>query len=362
MKKTFTILILCFFSALYAQSRITINDTLIAYRNAVTEFDSQNYGMSLKFCEDAILYRKQLIEYQLNTLKTSLSAKRVHNAGDDIDDVLAVLKDRKETECINIISYYLKKFGAEHFENSISSLLEFIESSKEYPEAHKLIGDIYKLEGEYDFAEQYYKLALQNADVLDVPDEKYDILYELSEISRLKGDFERQESRLLNVLADDKNFLDGALTSAMKNTIRGNKKDSVEKFFMLYRADSYTSIKSYNLLSQYYSSLGEDERALTFASLCVITGFSKICSIIESRNPVYEYSDLETFFQETGFYSDIIEWGNENGIWESFNNLAELTLKMGYKNFARELLVVLAKFSPEVYWQKSAVLMLENMN
>lgn len=346
---------------LAAESKITLNDTLIAYRNAVSEFDKQNYGLSLKYCEDAILYRRQYIEYQLDTLKKSLSAKRVNAVGDKIDDVLAILKERKENECISIISYYTKKYGSDFFGNSISRLLSFIESSAVYPEAHKLIGDIYKLEGEYEFAEQYYTLAISNSNVLDVPEEKYEILYELSEISRLQGDLPKMETRLLNVLAEDKNFLDNALTSSMQNTIRGNKKDSMEKFFKLYRADSYKCIKAYNELAQYYENLGENERALKFASLCVITSFSKISSIIKSRNSSYEYENMNTFFQEACFYEDIIIWGSENEVWESFNNLAKLTLKLGYKNFARELLVVLSQFSPEVYWQKDAVLMLENM-
>lgn len=344
------------FSA-FCKDRVTLNDTLISYRNAITEFDNQNYGLSLKYCEEAILYRRQLIEYQTETLKNSLGANRVRAVGDKIDDVLKILTERKENESISIINYYVKKFGIEHFDNSISSLQKFIESSKTFPEVHKIMGDIYRLEGEYEFAEEYYTSALSNASVLDIPEEKYEILYNLAEISRLQGDYNEMEVRLLNILTEDSNYKDDALISAIKNTINSDKADSVEKFFMLYRSDSFKCIKAYNQLCDYYYSLGENERALTFAALSVITSFTNICESIESRSSVYEYENLSTFFQECAFYDDIVEWGSNNGVWESFNNLARICIANGKKTFARELLTTLAQFSPVEYWQKDAVLM-----
>lgn len=363
MKKFFTIVLIFSLSiSIFCKERITLNDTLISYRNAITEFDNQNYGLSLKYCEEAILYRRQLIDFQIETLKNSLGANRVRAVGDKIDDVLKILNERKETESISIINYYIRKFGIERFDNSISNLQKFIESSKTFPEVHKLMGDIYQLEGEYEFAEEYYLSALSNASVLDVPEEKYEILYNLAELSRLQGDFNEMEIRLLNILTEDSNYKDSALINSMKNTIAANRKDSVEKLFKLYRADSFKCIKAYNLLCDYYYSVSEKDRALSFAALSVITSFTNICESIESRSSVYEYENLEKFFQECSFYEDIIEWGNDNGVWESFNNLAKICIETGNKVFARELLNSLAQFSPVVYWQKDAVLMLENLD
>ena len=361
MKKTVLFFILsglCL-SIFAADKKQNTDESIVAYRNAIEAMDAQDYGKALKYSEDAILYRKQRIEKQINTVKNSLSAKRVQAAGDRFDPVLNVLNNRKEYETADIINYYLKKKGKDYFEDSINNLLVFMENSKAFPEAHKVIGDIYKLEGEYQFAENYYLMALEKADVLDIPDEKYEILYMLADISRLEGDLSKMEVRLLNILAEDVNYRDVALKRSMIGTISADKKDSMEKFFNLYRADSYNSINAYNQLAEYYHSAGESAKALEFAALSTITSFSRIIDILYSRNSTYEYTDLASFYQEASFYDDVIEWGNKTSAWKSFNILARYSKEAGYKNFAQEFLRVIARYTPETYWQRDAVLLLE---
>ena len=363
MKKTvlFFILTTISISIFEADKKAKLDESVEAYRMAIEAMDAQDYGKALKYSEDAILYRKQRIENQINKLKNSLSAKRVQAAGDHLDPVLNVLNNRKEYETAGIIEYYIKKKGKDYFDNSVTKLLEYLEDSKDFPEAHKIIGDIYKLEGEYTYAEEYYTLALKRSDVLDIPDEKYEILYMLADISRLEGDLPKMETRLLNILAEDNNYRDSALKRSMKGTIASNKKDSMEKFFNLYRADSYNCIDAYNQLAEYYHNAGKLDMALDFACLAAITSFSRIIDILYSRNSVYEYENLEGFMQEASLYDDIIEWGSRNSAWKSFNILAAYSTEGGYTNFSKELLKVIARFTPEVYWQRDAVLQLENL-
>ena len=294
MKKILFIFILfsiCL-SLFAAEKNTKTDESVVAYRNAIEAMDAQDYGKALKYSEDAILYRRQRIENQINTVKNSLSAKRVQAAGDRFEPVLAVLENRKEYETAGIINYYLKKKGKDYFEDSITNLLIYLENSTAFPEAHKLIGDIYKLEGEYQFAEEYYLMALDKADVLDIPDEKYEILYMLADISRLEDDFPKMEVRLLNILSEDINYKDSALKRAMTGTISNNKNDSMEKFFNLYRADSYNSINAYNQLAEYYYNAKKLDKALDFSCLAAITSFTRIIEIITSRNSTYEYEGI----------------------------------------------------------------------
>ena len=344
-----------------AEKNKKTDESVVAYRNAIEAMDAQDYGKALKYSEDAILYRRQRIENQINTVKNSLSAKRVQAAGDRFEPVLAVLENRKEYETAGIINYYLKKKGKDYFEDSITNLLIYLENSTAFPEAHKLIGDIYKLEGEYQFAEEYYLMALDKADVLDIPDEKYEILYMLADISRLEDDFPKMEARLLNILSEDINYKDSALKRAMTRTISNNKNDSMEKFFNLYRADSYNSINAYNQLAEYYYNAKKLDKALDFSCLAAITSFTRIIEIITSRNSTYEYEGLASFFQEASMYDDVIEWGSRNSAWKSFNILAKYAAEKGSNNFSKALLRVIARYTPEVYWQRDAVLQLENM-
>ena len=356
---TFFLLSFNFFAA---GADIFGEQSLKEYRKAVEAFDEQDYGKALKYSENAILYRRQHIEKQIDMLKKSLSSKKVQMAGDSISSILKILESRKEKETISIINSYLKKKGNDYFNNSLQNLLDYMNASKVYPEAHKIIGVIYKLEGEYTFAEQYYNLALENSAVLDVPDEKYEILYMLADISRLKNDKEKMEIRLLNILTNDKNFKDKALKNAMQFVIKSEKDDSMAKFFNLYRADSYNSIDAYNQLAKYYYDEGALDKAIDFASLSVITSLTKTIEILQFRNSEYSYKDLETFFQEVSFYDDIIEWGNKYGVCQSFNIFALYAEKAGYKKFSRNLLKVLVQYMPDEYWQKNAVLIMSQID
>lgn len=362
MKKKFTISFFLFFLTIFsfADDKNSQNP-IYAYREALNYYENNDYGKALKYSEDAILYKKQKIESEVEILKSSLSSKAVKSAGDNINQILIILNERNEIKTINIINHYLEIKGTDFFDNSISKMLEYILGTKVYPEAQKLIGDIYKLEGEYDFAETYYQMALENKNYLDVPDEKYDILYMLSDISRLKGDENQMEIRLLNILTDDKIYNDNALKSAILDTIKTNKTSTVEKLFTLYRADNFFSLLAYNNLSEYYHEKGEKNKTLLFSTLFAVTSFTKIYETLKLRNFDYNYENLETFFQEASFYPDIVKWGSENNIWKSFNLLARYTNEYGYNIFAQELLKILAQYSPERYWQQEAVLQLEKL-
>ena len=365
MKKTvfFLSAFLMIFSAFAANPTASefAAQSINSYREALYSFDRMDYGSALKYSEDAILFRRQQVEKEMQVLNDSLSAKRVRDAGDSIFAVLEVLEDRKERESIRIISSYIKKKGADYFDNSITNLRSYMGSMIQYPEAHKLIGDIYRLEGEYTFAEDYYLLALSNADVLDVPDDRFEILYSLAEISRLQNDFPKMETRLLNIIAQDSVYKDNALKQAMLRTIRMNRPDSMEKFFTLYRADSPYSLEAYTKLAEYYYNEGVLDSALHFAALAVLCAFTRISAAIESRNSNYEYTQLSDFFQEFAYYDDISEWAGRNFIWKNFNFLARLAKEDGCDVFSRSLLSVIVRWCPERYWQNEAVLLLESM-
>ena len=363
MKKSvcFLLSIFCFSLIFCAERKSIENESIKAYRNALTAFDDMDYGKALKYSEDAILFRRQQIDNELEKLKKSLSSKRVHSAGDSISAIVDVLNERNENESAAIINSYLKKKGEAYFDNSMQKLMNYMASAKVFPEAQKIIGDVYKLEGEYQFAEEYYSLALKNADVLDIPDEKYEILYMLADISRLEGDLPKMEIRLMNILAEDKTYKDAALKRSMIGTISANKNDSMTKFFNLYRANSYNCIDAYNQLAEYYHEANRNDKALEFAALAAITSLTRINEILISRNSIYEYENIEGFMQEASYYQDIIEWGNKNSAWKSFNILANYSTEAGYKNFSKALLRVIARYTPETYWQRDAVLQLEHM-
>lgn len=345
---------------LFAQSKITA-DYVTSYRQALSYFDSKEYGKSLRYAEDAIRLKKQHVEKEAKKLENSLATRQVKAVGDEIDDIIKVLKLRDEYDCVDIVNYYVSIKGTAFFHNSIKELVLYIKSQEQYPECYKLIGDIYKLEGEYSLAEDYYQKAWDNSLVLDVPDEKYEILYLMAELSRLTGDYEKMEVRLLNINSKDSLETRAILLKSMSSLIKKDGPGTLEKFFQMYRFDDFYSLNAFCQLAEYYESKGEIEKALSFSALAVITGFTKIENVIAKRDINYEYKSISDFLEDVQNYQDLVSWGDKNNIWKSFDLLCELSSQIGGKNFSIELLRVLARYSPNPYWQQSAVLKLDSM-
>ena len=358
--KRITLVLILLFSSIYCFAQHGLNSkSSIALRNAQSCFEAKEYGKALKYAEDAILYRKELVTADYDMIQTSLASREVQKAGDNIDNIVTVLRSRDEYECADIILYYNSK---DNFEGSIKKLLAYIKNHEQYPEAQKLMGDIYKLEGEYTFAEQYYLMALNNANSLDVPDERYEIIYLLADLSRLNKDYDTMEIRLLNIIGKEQNERNKILTKSIKNTVSKNNSAAIEKFFQMYRADNYFSLRAYLELADYYQSINEYEKAFDYSSLAVITGFSKVYNVIAKRELDFSYTDIASFLDIIPFHSDILKWGSDNGLWQSFNLFCTICGQNGYDKFSEELLKILAFHAPQKYWQEDAVLRLDKLD
>lgn len=362
MKKSFVLLFFTFFAVNVFSVDLINEDSVQSYRDAKSFFLNKEYGKALDKCEEAITFRKENVLEEVSIITEALKPKQVQRAGDDLAAVLKVLNERNEKRPISVINKYIKLKGEDYFENSISKLISHIQQKEHYPEVYKLIGDIYKLEGEYKFAEDYYKKALDNSNVLNIPNDRFELLYSLAEISEINEDYKRMEIRLLNILTDDSTYKNKALSKALLNTVVSNKKDCFEKFFELYRGNNYFSLKAYSKLSDYYYSIQDYDKAFNFCALNVITSITKIQEVISSRDITFEFKNIENLLYHVQYYDDIIKWGNDNEIWSSFNLLAKITKELGNIDFTEKLLKVLAQFSPEEYWRKEAVLQLSYLS
>ncbi len=366
MRKLFCVLsVLSIFSALSAagpdRPDYVIDSRRILTR-AQTAFDAADYGAALKLAEEAKTARKRQIEWEVSTLRNSFKPAEVKYAGDTITDILPVLERREDFDAIEIIRRYEKIKGRDFFEDSPEKLIGYIQSVRAFPEADSLAGDVYIIEGEYTVAEQYYTAALDSASVLDIPDEKIDILYKLADISRLQGETEKYEQNLLLIAAADTAFTDGVLYKAMLNTVRDTDSGCIEKFFRLYRVKNTRLISAYTGLAELYQAAGAEDKALRAGALAAITGFTKLYDVIRRRTPEFEYSDFASLLSETARHGDLVDWGNRNNVWKGFNLFAAQAFRNGCPVFARELYTALSEHSPESYWREEAAAQLKEIS
>lgn len=365
MKKRLLI-ILFFLSSLNLFSQIQKNfDYVYNYERILEDaqiaYEENDYGKALNLAEKSKQSKKNHSEYEISVLENSLKSSDVKKKGDSIENILEVLLEREDYDAINIIKRNLKKYGESFFNNSKQQLLTFIKRNSVFPEADFLIGKIYCLEGEYELSYNCLLTSYKNAEFLDIYDERYDILYELANISKILKKNDKYEEYLLLILTQSFEFKDNSFCASIKKTVESSKTDCMEKFFSHYRCTNYNLLNAYFDLTEYYQEQRQYEKALKTCEFGVITAYTKFVNVLKKRNPEFEISSISDVFKEVQNYSDIIEWGKENNIWKGFYTLADLSYINNNLIFSMQLFNILKDYEPEVYWKNKAEIRLSEI-
>lgn len=366
MKKICIFIITLFLiSSLYTQSKDTLNPEEYSWRmlqKAQTAFDQKDFGLAFKLADAAKINRKREVDWSISTLEQAMKPVAVQKVGDNIDAVLTILQERDSHDAVTIIESNLSNLSKEYFDHSISNLKNHIRKYSEYPEADFLIGKIYELEGEYSLSKMFLLKAWENADLLSIPDEKYDFLYEMASLAELTGDKEEYEKSLLLIIAEDPNYLQNTSeTGFSKSIVKAIKTGTdLDKFFLLYRNTSYFSMKAFFSLADFYTNeqsqslVTLNDKILTMSSMGVVTAISRIEDVIKTRKLEYTYTSFETLLSDVLLYEDIVTWGKKYDVWKGFYVFALAVFESGQTKFAENLLAILSKYSPDEYWAKAS--------
>jgi hypothetical protein len=307
---------------------------------ARTDFSQGQYGTALKVANQAKANKSKEYYWYSSILKNELRAQQVHNAGDSLELVLPILREREALVAINIIDYFTDLYGADFHNNSISKLIEQIERMSVLPEAEELLGDIYLVEGETGLAKNYYEDAWKHAYALDIPAGKYDILYKLAHIGDLEHNDELYEQSLLLVLADDpyaRGFQDrsGAFIKAV--TLGIDRGYGADRLFLMYRADTYRALKAYLQLARFYRIKGDNEKYFAMASLGCLTAFTRIYTVLDNRELEYTFTTLSDLFARANKQEEIRDWIDANQVLEIFALFADAVTLHGQQRLAEEI-------------------------
>ena len=286
----------------------------------------------------------------------------VRRAEKNLEDLLQVYDKNHFDAAAEIVLIHIGIRGAKFYNNSLNGITQYENHLMEYPEVDYLIGKVYRMEGEYALALQYMNTAYKSIDILNVPQEKYDIMYDIADLYMDNGDDESFEKFMLAVLADNTEYIikenaeltDSSLITALLNVINENKEGSVEKFFLLYRSNHPVSIRALISLAEFYNAKGENEKALKCAALGSIEALTQIETTLKERVNGYTYTSFSNSLKLCAEYEDIVFWGNQNNIWRLFYIFAETSANNAKLQFARELYQKLSKYEPEEYWRVQA--------
>ncbi len=321
---------------------------------AQVAFEKGDYGEAISLCEAARESRAKELEWNNYVMRNTLNSPEVKKKGPFISDLISVLKSREDYDALEIVNYWLGKRGADYFDNSLPKLAEYLKRLSEYPECDFLLAKIYRLEGEYDMAARFLKNARSQSELLDVPAQKFDILYEMADLARTMGDQKEWEGCLLLIVADDGLYKDDASKRAMARSAALKRKDLVDYFFMLHRHSAVNSIKAYFELGELYKSQRRGRDAWNMTANGVVCAFTWTLEILRDRSPEYSFESLAGFFSECGRYEDVLAWAGKMQVWKGFYDMALRARENGFEKFGASLLEIMAASCPDQYWALAA--------
>ena len=346
------------FSSLFAQGvpkkPVSSEYSWRILQDAQFAYDKGEFSKAMNLVNKAKANRVAESDYEVYILDVALSPLAVRRAGENFDAVLEVLKERDQSEAISIINRYLDLYGAEKFQYSVHKMEDWVEEKRVYPEADFLIGKIYRLEGEYKTAIDFYEKARMESAFLDIPDQLYDILYEMADLMRHQHENEKYKQALLLILDNDPNYKDMVLRRAMLKIIDADKASNVDRFFDLFRASSPKTLNALYNISVIFEEEGEVENSLFASALGTVESLSHILASISGRDANFEYKTLGEFLTKIGEYEDISLWCEENHFWDNLIAFCKKVSARGDILYAIATLEVIAASSPDPYTRAAA--------
>ncbi len=321
-------------------------DPWTVFNEAQCYYEKNDYSNAFRTASKALEYRQKECEWQLYVINNAIEPLYAKRIGDNISDILPKLKERESYQAVGIIKQLQSEMPNKN-NDSLSILLNYIEKRKNFPEAEMILAQVYKIEGEYTFAQNYLLKALQAEDLLNIPAQKYDILYDLADIAINKGNKENYEKYLLLIIASDGLYKGKTLTTSMLKMIKENDNDLMDKYFSMYRDDSIATLTAFMKLSDLYISDNDVENALTMSLYASIISFSRIISVINQRDSDFIYRSFKDTMKKVTEFPDIEEWMEKKNIWRTFYITADLLYKRKNLNLSKQIFSFLSIDCPK---------------
>ncbi len=319
--------------------------------------EKKEFGNALLYVERAMEIHTQTYQKNYEYLKNALKPAEVRRAGDDIDEVYKALKDRDDYDALKIMDDIFLLQPRVVFDFSMKRLLSYIKERIAFPEADYITGRIYSIQGEYKQAMSYYEKAYKNVKLLEIPDERFNIIYSIADTAGLLGLHDMQERYLLLVLTEDATFgstvLESSKLKSMLNVI--TKEKTVDKFFRLYRVNKEIALKAYRDLSYIYLEAGNGKRSLATSAIAANIAITTLSEMLERADFNYTYSGFKDVLSRTGKNNAIKQWAEEKKLWDVFINFADSLEANGYTVQAVDMYHKIAESIPSLDYSQRAM-------
>jgi hypothetical protein len=173
---------------------------------------------------------------------------------------------------------------------------------------------IYRLEGDIDLAERYYRLALEQEGAFVIPDEAHLLRIELAHMYRQNGRDTEYRNMILRVIREDPIFSEGAQNGRRAAMRERLYEDGLNRVLVLYRLDFPQALEAHRSYASYLSRQSDTEsqnEAVEHLMFAVVEIAGRAINAIIERESDYQFTTVSDMLLTAQRYANIREYLND---------------------------------------------------
>jgi len=216
-----------------------------------------------------------------------------------------------------------------------------------FPEAEMAIGDIYFREGAFALAERQYNKAFELRTGMDIAEEKYTILYRLSELYEIQELYADMQGFLLLALEDQPYFKDDQFQKFQDAFLSTYFEKGLGHLFKLYRLDGVAfAVPAHAKLGWFYYRTGRPA-AILHCLFALDIMVNEAVKELRRIDPEFVFTTVEAFLDASRERKNIREFLIAGEFFKTMYYLAASTYAASYPSRANLIWLILASYPLE---------------
>ena len=325
-------------------------------------FRSGSYGDALIAFEDARWGRQaQFTRFEQDFILL-LSKPEVRRLGDSLEYVERYITERHETAAAAALAELYHRVPKAALKDSVSEALKELERLKNYPEAEYWLGETYRAEGELGMALRQYERALNNRALLETPGFDVNILYRITDIYRIRGNYPEMEKRAKEIIegtGPDGLPRDSLWTGPGSSQIRSAmarilENEGVNRFLTLYRHNNTATERAHRLLGFFYYATSRYIPAVEHLTIAFLIQNSVLIEDLLRRDFDFSFESLENLIALAGSRREISAFIEETEYYRTIYYLSSALYATGKSRPSSQLWSFLAGSKNAGEWGERA--------
>jgi tetratricopeptide (TPR) repeat protein len=213
-----------------------------------------------------------------------------------------------------------------------------------FPEAEMAIGDIYFREGAFALAERQYNKAFELRAGMDISEEKYTILYRLSELYEIQELYADMQVYLLQALEDQPYFKGDQFQKFQDAFLATYFEKGLDHLFKLYRMDGVAfAVAAHAKLGWFYYRTGRPT-AILHCLFALDIMVSEAVKELRRINPEFVFTTVQAFLDVSLERDNIKEFLIDGEFFKTMYYLATSTYAVSYPSQANSIWLILSTY------------------